>query len=242
MAERRSKLKAVLVAVLVVAGLAVAFLALGTVRGEEFSPDAVSRRSFWYLEIPLLGRRITDVYRTDSTGPFLRLLQSQSYVTTVPEKQAHWHTVRVSRLTETETGDAELLLQVFDAGHGNGFGWYAWTQQNPPLAKVLWTEVLQLACEQQYVFVPPLLVAAREASSADQLAAFCRQEVARRYRAAAQSQRDMKQFDRAVESFSRALARDPDDRGALLGRAECYDQLGETDKAAADRRAAARGA
>ena len=78
------------------AGAAVVALAtvlFGHVTGEEFCPSTFARRSFHYLEIPLLHVQVSPISRSDATQTLERTLQSQGYIPAAPVAPARAESV-----------------------------------------------------------------------------------------------------------------------------------------------------
>lgn len=131
----------------------------GFVHGEEFAPDTFQRRSYRYYELPLIRLKITPVKRTVHRSSLEEMLVNKSYV---PKKEPpdRWDLVVAYRgVSPWRQGDAQLLCDYLDAEDSAGnFGsyWEKWTKDHPELAKVLWSEVAQLARRDLYALIPPV--------------------------------------------------------------------------------------
>jgi hypothetical protein len=131
----------------------------GFVHGEEFAPDTFQRRSYRYYELPLIRLKITPVKRTVHRPSLEEMLVNKSYV---PKKEPpdRWDLVAAYRgVSPWRQGDAQLLCDYLDAEDTtDNFRnyWEKWTEDHPELAKVLWSEIAQLARRDLYALIPPL--------------------------------------------------------------------------------------
>ncbi len=151
----------VLFGVLAVAGIgAIATwvtVAFGGVYGVEFNPETFHRRTFHYYEVPGLGWQVRKVERLDTTGKTEEFLQTNNHIPKKTKGTALWHIVQAHRGRRSWEGDAQILVNYFDAKDGfKNPIWLEWSSNNPKLAAVLWPAISQLAKDELYIYVPQL--------------------------------------------------------------------------------------
>ncbi len=228
-----------LFALLVITGaggmLVIATLQFGLITGEEFAPDTFQRRSYWYYELPIVRLKVSPVTRSVTRDQLATLLIARKYVTlNSPPKR--WDLVHAHRgRTIWRQGDAQILgryLQDQPTGY-----WETWTKDHPKLAQILWPEVAKLARKELYLVLPALFDEALRHEQPESLREQLDLLLAQQYEHLATREVGMGNLSAAVEYFTDALRHQPARPAALAGRAECYDQLGQTGQATADRQA-----
>ncbi len=143
----------------------VATMIFGNVMGTEFCPFTFERRGYAFREIPFLGIQISSIDRRTDTGIVELYIIKQGYI--VPDatkcNSNTWHLLSLIRFRGTwATGDAELLMKYLDARNNKDeFAWLKWSEDHPPLAKILWPAVAQAAQDGNYLIVPDLFSHAR---------------------------------------------------------------------------------
>jgi hypothetical protein len=213
-------------------GVAAATLLFGHIGGEEFCPAKFARRSFYYLEIPLVGLQVTSITRDDRTSDLERDLTQNGLVPTVRPGEPDWDLVyTVHSGVTTLRGDAAILCGYLDAKDNQGEQyWKIWTEKHPELAKVLWPLVAQTARRQLYLFVPELFELAAQATDPAQLDGDLRAVLSRNYVRFAENQQQLGHPQRAVELLDQALAYAPDDQTLKRRRAELAGASDELEK------------
>jgi hypothetical protein len=225
-----------------------AFLAVqwfGVVAGEEFSPDTFARRSFYYLEVPLVRAKISPVYHEDITGPLEKRVRGDGKLFPASTaKQPRWHLVKMERSNREYTGDAAILCRYFDDEGDTARRWLQWNRKHAELAKILWPAIAEVGRGELYTFVPELFALAERLTTdaehkptTDAFRAAMGDALARQYVARANAEQGLEQHKEAVVFYSAALKHDANDIAALRGRALSYAALNESAKANADREA-----
>jgi hypothetical protein len=209
--------------------------AFGMVVGQEFSPDTFMQRSFVYWEIPLVGRQITPVYRTNDESAVVVHIRRKKLLPASPRKEPRWHFVGAVRGHRLLTGDAGMLCTYFDIEQDGQELWLKWTQDNPKSAAILWPAIAEVARRQHYDFVPDIFQLAADAGDPARFRRDLDQLLARKYRDLAANQYDLEAYDEAIDLYTQALTHVPGDPAALTGRADAYQAASELKKAAADR-------
>ena len=195
-----------------VAVVALATLMFGHVAGEEFCPGTFARRTFHYLEIPLLHIQVSPLTHSDATHAFERTLQSQGYIPAAPAVAGRWDLVHSARAgSGAVRGDAAILCAYLDAVDDDGKRyWESWTQDHPQAAKVLWPAVARVAGQQLYIFIPELISLARSAGNAEHLGREISRTLTHRYAQLAAAQLQLGDAESAVELYDAALDCTPD--------------------------------
>jgi hypothetical protein len=215
------------------AGAAVAAFAtlmFGHVTGEECCPSTFARRSFHYLEIPLLHVQVSPITRSDATQSLERTLQAQGYIPATPAAECRWDLVHSSRAgSGSVRGDAAILCAYLDAVDDDGDRyWESWTKDHPESAKVLWPAVARVAGQQLYIFIPELMSLARSASNAERLGREIGHTLTRQYARLAAAQQQLGDAESAVELYDAALQYTPEDPDLLHRREQAKRRNDET--------------
>ena len=132
---------------------------IGQVTGVEFSPDDFSRRSFHYNQMPLTGWVVLKKIYTDETTDVEKSLVNSQLVPVVIPKKQRWHLVSESGVSVvSHECDARFLTGYLDKydDDGNNY-WDTWNTEYPKCAKVFWPEVAQLARDEMYLKVAPVM-------------------------------------------------------------------------------------
>jgi hypothetical protein len=213
-----------------VAVVALATLMFGHVTGEEFCPSPFARRSFHYLEIPLVHVQVSPITRSDATQSLERTLQSQGYIPAAPGGERRWdlvHSVRAG--SGAVRGDAAILCAYLDAVDDDGQRyWESWTRDHPESAKALWPAVARVAAQQLYIFVPELMGLARSARNAEPLGRKIDDTLTRQYARLAAAQQQLGDAETAVELYDAALQYTPEDPDLLRRREQAKRKTDET--------------
>ena len=130
-------------------------MAFCTVRGKEFSPNDFQSRDFSFFRIPWLKLQISPtVYQ--SQAPITSNIDVLKHLKTNYSKKI-WH-VYDSNLYEDETLPATLLTNPLSRVNTDGESpWGAWSFKNPKLAAILWPIVQDMARENLYLEIPPVM-------------------------------------------------------------------------------------
>ena len=209
----------------------------GTVNGEEFSPDTFDRRTFRYLEVPLIGLQVQPIKRQITTNPLVTYLQTNKLLGT-QSKAPQWDLVNVQRSGDWSDTDASILCRYLDAKQaavdGGDFYWLHWTKQNKPAANVLWPIVSRLARQRMYVLLPDVFAAANRLTDATRLQQSIKNTLRDAYLDLASIQQDLKEHDVACQLLSEACHYDENSPAVYRARAKCLRALGKTEEAQAD--------
>lgn len=207
--------------------LTVVSLVTGRVSGVEFSPDTLDRRLYSYIEIPFLQIQVSPVYHENRTGVVEFYLQSAPSFTKSKSKTIRWHLVSDNRTSsDSPATDASILCAYFDAtDHEGQYFWKGWSTDHPPLANILWPEVMSLARDNLYTLVPPLMRLARGAESS----ATFRTEMDRlmydQFMGVAEEKQALERHEEAVGYLNRAISYVDDRPEAYRKRADSYKAL-----------------
>jgi hypothetical protein len=147
-----------LIAVAVVGG-AIGFVnVFGRVYGTELCAETLERRSFTFLEIPLIGWQIQATKHIDVSGGLEKYLATEKLVPAQPEAKKTWHVIHMVRgVTGTRRGDPEILCRYLDARNAkHELAWLTWSEDNPKLAPHVWRGVCDLALAGEYTAIPDL--------------------------------------------------------------------------------------
>lgn len=208
----------------------------GLIQGEEFSPETFERRHFAYYEIPLVGFQVSPITHSDQTGDLEEFLVAKQIVPVKKGGNPRWDLVSASRGNVLASpGDAKVLCDYFDTVDADKKTvWLRWTEEHTELGILLWPAVADLAEQELYVFIPDLLELARQTTAADEFQSKLDQMLTVKYTDLAQTQQSLGRHEQAVELYSHALVRAPQDINALQGRAQSLKSLGKTREATTD--------
>lgn len=214
------------VAILVVIGGATRMF--GHVVGEEFCADTFCRRSFHYVEIPLLHIQVWPISRSDATKSLERVLQAKRYVPAPSGAEPRWDLVRSARLgTATVQGDAAILGAYLDAVDDDDERyWEIWTNAHPELAQVLWPTVARVAHQQLYIFIPELMDLARSVADAEMLRREIARVLTRHYARLADVHLQLGDPETAAELYGTALEHSPGEADLQRRRDQARQALG----------------
>lgn len=131
----------------------------GRVVGEELCAETLERRTFYFLEIPLIHYQIKPTLHIDTSGQLQQHLATNNLVPSPPAAKKTWHVITITRgVTGTRTGDAEILCRYLNAHNSEtDLAWLKWTEANPTLAVPVWKGVCDLALANEYTAIPDLL-------------------------------------------------------------------------------------
>jgi hypothetical protein len=214
----------------------------GTISGEEFSPDNFDRRTFSYIEIPLVHVQIWPVHRVSSTKSLESHLITNKLIPASSAAKPRWDLVRMTHVAPgSDKCDARILCKYFDSQNDlNTSWWLAWTEKHADLAKVFWPAIAKVAQQQLYIFVPDMFELARQATDAHKFQSELNLLLAKKYREFAEMQQGLERHEDAIKLFDESLGYKAESAAAFRGRAKSYEALEESDKAAADRLAASK--
>lgn len=168
--SKKSSLMKYVYGVLVTLGVIVVsvmvVMIFGQVQGTEICAETLERRSFWFLEVPLIRLQIRPTHHVDLTGPLEKHLVSEKILVEPPAAKKTWHIILMTRgMAAVRRGDAEFLTRYLDARDNNReYAWLEWTKSNPQVAKHVWQGVRELALASEYTTVPELLEFAQRAN------------------------------------------------------------------------------
>ncbi len=171
-AGKRSKISTVMKVVwgvLSVAGVALASFVIvnifGRVHGLEICAETLERRSFMFLEIPLIRIQVRATQHIDLTGDLEKHLAAQNFVQQPPAAKKTWHVIHVGGFMGIRHGDPQILVRYLDARNSNQeLAWLEWTKAHPTLAPFIWKGVCDLALAGEYTTIPDVLEMAQGAS------------------------------------------------------------------------------
>jgi hypothetical protein len=148
-----------LIALAVVGGSVGFVYIFGSVQGTELCAETLERRSFAFLEIPLLGYQIRATTHIDVSGGLEKHLATNKLVPATPAAKKTWHLIRIVRgAAGIRKGDPEILCRYLDARNSaHDLAWLKWTEANPQLAPHVWKGVCDLALAGEYTAIPDLL-------------------------------------------------------------------------------------
>src|SRR5262249_39190312 len=69
----------------------------GQVQGTEICPETLERRSFWFVEIPLIRLQVRPTHHFDLTGPLEKHLVSEKILVEPPAAKKTWHIIFLNR-------------------------------------------------------------------------------------------------------------------------------------------------
>ncbi len=204
----------------------------GFISGEEFSPDAFSRRSFYYYQIPLIQLQVWPIDRKDTTSDLENYLRTKKYVPVKKTGELQWDLVFTARAQMViAQGDAAILCSYLDIkNQGGDFYWKKWTEDNPKAAKILWPEIARVASQQLYMFTPDMLELARGASDVNAFDRELDRMLAQKFSDLARIQQQLELHETAVELLDEALTYAPDDAELVKRRAESQRAAGGASK------------
>jgi hypothetical protein len=197
---------------LIIAGALAAIwftFAFGQIDGWELSPESIERRSFHYVEIPLLHIQILPLRHKNLTGPIERQLVADGIVSRATHPR--WDLVAFSRnLTTDFEGDAMVLWRYLAAEDASGqLYWLNWTNVHPEHAKLIWPAVYTAARQRLYMLIPPIMELAGRNYDAPELRVELDQLLARRYAELAQIHRELGAAEFADQLLAEARAHQP---------------------------------
>lgn len=155
-------------------GASVGFVYLfGSVYGTELCAETLERRTFSFLEIPLVGYQIRATTHVDVSGALEKHLATNKLVPAPPASKKTWHLIQIVRgVTGMRKGDPEILCRYLDARNSeHDLAWLKWTETNPQLAPHVWKGVCDLALAGEYTAIPDLLELTQGATDPDTLQA-----------------------------------------------------------------------
>jgi len=209
---------------------------IGRHQGVEFSPYTFERRTYSYIEVPLIHWQCTANRRTTLTNKLETKLRSDSLVRPLAKDESRRWDLLASNRFKLRPGDtdASILCAYLDLVDERGLIWLRWTKEHPKLAAELWPRVQLLAKDQLYIYTPALFTAARLESDPDKLSARLNAALAESYLSVATSQQEQGRHASALEFSTKALEHDPNNLAALETRVALYKLIGEDQKAQAD--------
>jgi hypothetical protein len=218
------------------AAMLIAVASYGGLAGEEFSPDAFKRRSFFTYQIPVVRFQISPVSRTDCTNPLESYLSTSRLVPPSARGFSRWDLVTSISGSRRWTGEASILCNYLDQqDEKNNYVWLDWSKENPQLARSLWPRIAEVARRQLYLLVPDLMQLADTAEDAERLSAQASTQLADAYYWLAQTHERLLNHEDAIRLYTWALVHRADWIDALDGRVRCFQAIGKHEHAAEDR-------
>ena len=209
-------------------------ISFGGVSGVELCPQTFERRAFVYYEVPLIGWKVSKVYRTDMTGKTEEYLATNKLVPKKPKGPVTWHIVQATRGRRSWAGDAQILVNYFEAEDSDEKPiWLEWSSANPKLAGVLWPAISQLAIDELYIYVPEVIALAEKAEDAKDAASFpkaLKDRLGETYFAAAVRCQQAENHEAAVLYLDQALKYSPQKPEYLKAKKASQEAMG-TDSA-----------
>jgi hypothetical protein len=229
----------VVAALLLIGGGTLAVSMWGQVDGEEFSATRFARRSYSFLQVPVLKLQVTPVTRTATDNELLTSLRRNQHIQVGPLPKATWHVMHVREGLRYERGSAAILNQYLDARDGDDqLVWMAWTEAHPEWAKPFWSAVQELAQLEAYELLPELFELASQAETGDPFPSQLDQLVADKLSALGDDYIQTNQSGRAESCYAAALRHQPDD-AALREKHRAVQPSAPPPKKTADPSAAA---
>jgi hypothetical protein len=221
---RRVLMRALVVLLVLAGGLfivATGTLLFGQVSGQEFAPDTLERRRYSYYELPVVRIQVTPVWRSVSRPELEQALVDGKYVE-INSPPGRWDLVASYRLAEMlRSGDAHILGNYLDAWNEAGeVHWLQWTTSHPAIARIFWPEIVKLARQELYFFMPELFELAAEQTDVRAFQGDLKQVLARKYEELAQVEVALQNFAAARRFYTEALSYEPQRDTSLQGRAE----------------------
>jgi hypothetical protein len=219
-----------LVVLLVLAGglfiVATGTLLFGQISGQEFAPDTLERRRYSYYELPVVRIQVTPIWRSVSRPELEQALVDGKYVE-ISSPPGRWDLIASYRLAQMlREGDAQILSNYLDAWNDAGeVHWLQWTTSHPAIAKILWPEIVKLARQELYFFMPELFELAAERTDAQAFQGDLKQILARKYEELAQVEVELQNSAAAVRFYTEALSYEPHRAASLQGRAQASAAL-----------------
>ena len=216
----------------------------GFTMGEEFSPDDFSRRSFLYNRLPILNWTVIGKTYDDTTPALEQTLVLDGLITERKIQPKTWHLFRDSGTEfnqyKSHDCDARFLVGYLDLNGSDGTSfWTSWNESCPQSAKIFWPIVAEMARDELYLGLPPLMRFAME-TKVDQPVLFGSQIA----NLAAKSYLDLGSLDfeqanleRAEHRLARSIEWSPS-KTALLLLADVYQAQNKPEQAQQRRTAA----
>lgn len=131
----------------------------GSVYGTEICAETLERRSYFFLEIPLIRVQVRGITYNPIPNDVSQHLTANNLVTVPPANQKTWHSLTSGRgVLGTRTGDPEIVVRYLDARDSNHeYAWLTWTKDNPTIAPHVWKGVTELAVAGEYTTIPDVI-------------------------------------------------------------------------------------
>lgn len=202
----------------------------GMVFGEEFSPDDFSRRKFQYNVAPLFNVPIRGISYTNSTPVLEQTLVSDGLITA--GKTTTWDLVydSVSEIGNSRSFDARFLTDYLDLQNQEGDNlWLAWNADHPKSCVVFWKTVAELARDQMYWSIPPIMRRAMETEKDGDpdFDRFLAERAAAAFLEEGSLTKSEGDLRRAIRLFSQSIDHQPS-RLAYQQRGQCHLELGDS--------------
>ncbi|QDU28107.1 hypothetical protein ETAA8_32000 [Anatilimnocola aggregata] len=145
----------------------------GSVYGTEICAESLERRSYFFLEIPLIRLQVRGIEYSPITNDLAGHLATSKLVSVPAANKKTWHSITSGRgVLGLRTGDPEILVRYLEAKDANSeLAWLAWTKDNPKLAAPIWKGVTDLALAGEYTTIPDVLELTQSATDVDKTTA-----------------------------------------------------------------------
>lgn len=144
---------------------------LGSIYGQEFSPQTFAQRNFNYVQIPWIHKQIWPLDRQTTTNELCLYLRRNSIIPKTSETEV-WHLTYDNFTPSTSRElDSSILAQYLndydELGH---LTWLEWTEENDTMARLFWPVVAMSARNNEYLIMPSLFRTAKRADNDTELA------------------------------------------------------------------------
>ena len=152
----------------------VAMFSWGFTRGNEFSPDDFTCRSFFYNRVPFFHWTIFGKQYDDVTTDFEKSLLADGLIPPTTSSPKKWHLYRdpgsgtVGR--PSSDCDARILVEYLELRRPDSdsvYYWEDWNEKHPELAKIFWPKIAELAQHEMYLVIPDIMRLAMAAPEGD---------------------------------------------------------------------------
>ncbi|WP_425614676.1 hypothetical protein NA78x_004550 [Anatilimnocola sp. NA78] len=138
----------------------------GSVYGTEICAETLERRSYFFLEIPIIRLQVRGIEYKQIPNDVSTHLTTNNIVTVPPANKKTWHSITAGRgVLGMRTGDPEIVVRYLEARDANSeYAWLAWTKDNPKIAPHIWKGVTDLAVAGEYTTIPDVIELAQGAT------------------------------------------------------------------------------
>lgn len=194
-----------LVFVLTASVLCLFLLGLGSMQGLEFSPDDFSSRSFSYTRLPWFEWVVSGLRYVDQSNSLQKSLVADGWITVKQAAPRTWHLVG-DRFQDPVSPDYDAQYLVRYLAYQAE--WQDFNNRQAEKAKLFWPRVAQLARDEMYLYLPPIMQLGLEEPVDGSLELFktrLRDLATEAYRSRARIRREQQRLEEADRDEQRAL-------------------------------------